>query len=139
MTKETSFELHLHAAPALAFPFFDPVNETKWDPQWKPQFLGSRIEEGLVFLVGDGPDRTTWLVNRYEPNMYRISYVVAASSTLTQIKIALRPSGAGSIATVTYVKTALDRDGIPMVDHFARHFPAEREHWESAINAALQP
>ena len=137
MTKHVHFTLQLNAPPAAAFPLFDPVNETKWDPDWKPQLLGDRVEEGLVFLVGDGRDRTTWLLDRYEPNAFRIAYVVAARSTLTRINIALEPRAGGSTATVTYTKTALDSEGVTIVDHFIEHFPSERRHWESAINAVL--
>lgn len=137
LTKTASIVLHLNAAPDLAFPLFDPVNETKWDPEWRPKLLGSRVEEGLVFLVGDGVDRTAWLVDRYEPAAHRISYVVTGRSTLTRIIIALRPDAGGSQATVTYVKTALDAHAIPKVEHFAEHFPLEQAHWESAINAVL--
>jgi hypothetical protein len=99
--------------------------------------LGIRVQEGLVFLVGDGDDRTTWLLDRYDPAGHRIAYVVTAPSTLTRISIALQPETGGSQATVTYVKTALDARAIPAVEHFARHFPLEQAHWESAINAVL--
>jgi hypothetical protein len=129
--------LHLNATPAVAFPLFDPVNESKWDPYWKPHLLGDRVEEGLVFLVGDGPDRMTWMIDRYDPAAHRISYVVAGPSTLTRIAIQLVSEGRGSKATVTYTKTALDAQAIPKVEHFAQHFPLEREHWESAINSIL--
>src|SRR6185312_4595855 len=113
-------------------------NEAKWDPDWKPRLLGNRVEDGLVFLVGDGADRATWLIDRYDPAAHRIAYVVAEQSTLTRIFVDVEPDGAGSRATVTYLKTALDAQAIPKVEHFARHFPLERDHWESAINAILR-
>lgn len=137
MTKSVSISLRLNASPEAAFPMFDPVNETKWDPQWKPQLLGSRVEEGLVFLVGEGKQRTTWLLDRYDPIHHHIAYVVAGPSVLTRIVIGLKPANAGTIANVTYIKTALDEDGNASIDHFVKHFPAEQPHWESAINAAL--
>jgi hypothetical protein len=137
VTKTASIVLRLRAAPDAAFPLFDPVNETRWDPRWQPRLLGDRIEEGLVFLVGDGDDRTTWMIDRYEPAAHRIAYVVTGRSTLTRIIIALRPVAGASEATVTYVRTALDAQAIPLVEHFAQHFPLEQHHWESAINAVL--
>src|SRR5579884_3641475 len=66
VTEIASIVLHLNAAPDAAFPLFDPVHESKWDPRWQPHLLGNRVEEGLVFLVGDGDDRTTWMIDRYE-------------------------------------------------------------------------
>jgi hypothetical protein len=137
LTKTARIVLHLNAPADSAFPLFDPVNETKWDPQWKPRLLGDRVEEGLVFLVGDGESRSTWLLDRYDPVHYRIAYVVAGPSTLTRIAIELRPTQSTSVATVTYTKTALDPDAVPSVEHFAAHFPAEAPHWESAINSVL--
>jgi hypothetical protein len=137
LVRTASIVLHLHAAPDVTFPLFDPVNESKWDPGWKPRLLGNRVEEGLVFLVGDGADRTTWLVDRYDPAAHRIAYVVAGKSTLTRILIGVQAEENGSQATVTYVKTALDAQAVPEVEHFARHFPLEQAHWESAINAVL--
>jgi len=138
MTRSASIVLHLNALPSAAFPMFDPVNETKWDPQWKPRLLGARVEEGLAFLVGDGEHRTTWLVDRYDPVNHRIAYVVAAPSVLTRIVIGLNADERGTVATVTYTKTALDEHAAPSVEHFVQHFPAEQTHWESAINAALE-
>lgn len=137
-TRTAVIVLHLNAPPAAAFPLFDPVNESKWDPSWKPHLLGSRVEEGLLFLVGDGADRATWLIDRYDPVGNRIAYVVAGRSALTRIAIEVVPEGPGSKATVTYTKTALDAHAIPNIEHFVQHFPLEREHWESAINAALK-
>ena len=138
MTKSASIVLHLNASPGTAFRLFDPVNESKWSPDWKPRLLGSRVEEGLVFLVGEGEGRTTWLLDRYDPANHRIAYVVAAPSVLTRIVIGLKPHGPGAVATVTYIKTALDEHATASVEHFVEHFPAEQSHWESAINAALE-
>jgi hypothetical protein len=92
----------------------------------------------LVFLVGDGEKRTTWMIDRYEPETSIISYVVAAPSTLARIRIELRPANRRSIATVTYRKTALDDVGAKEVTAFVRHFPSQGPHWERAINAALK-
>lgn len=139
MTKSVSFELHLRASPDAAFPLFDPVNEMRWDPQWKPRLIGDTVDEGLVFLVGEGEHRTTWLLDRYDPIGHHIAYVVSARSTLTRILINLRPEAGGCAATITYLKTALDPQALPSIEHFAKHFPLERQHWESAINAVLEP
>lgn len=137
MTKTATIVLHLNAPANIAFPLFDPVNETKWDPQWKPRLLGDRVAEGLVFLVGEGESRTAWLVDRYDPADHRIAYVVAGRSTLTRIAIQLQDARSASTATVTYTKTALDPEAVASVEHFAAHFPLEAPHWETAINGVL--
>jgi hypothetical protein len=137
ITKSASIVLRLKAPPEVAFPLFDPVNETKWDPEWQPQLLGAKVEEGLVFLTGDGRSRTTWLVDRYDPVAHRIAYVVTGHKTLTRILIDVQPHAGGSQATVTEIKTALVPEAVAGVEHFAQHFPLEQSHWEAAINGVL--
>ncbi|HZO92516.1 MAG TPA: hypothetical protein VFB22_02010 [Candidatus Baltobacteraceae bacterium] len=137
VTKSASITLHLHAGADAAFPLFDPVNETKWDPDWKPRFLGDAIGEGLAFVVADGDRRSTWLIDRYDARARTIAYVVFAPSTLTRIHIDVLPDGDRSIATVTYTRTALDDAGVEAVEHFVAQFPAQAPHWESAINGYL--
>ena len=137
MTERASFTVRLAASPDEAFPFFEPVNETKWDPDWRPRLLGERIEPGLVFLVGDGEDRATWVLDAYDPGSHRIGYVAVSRTIATRIAIDVRAVENGSIATVVYEKTALDEDSVEMVKHVMRHVPAQGPHWESAIGAAI--
>jgi|GEM_PF-5532463 len=137
MTASASIVVRVHAPADVAFPLFDPVNETKWDPDWKPRLLGPRVEEGLVFLVGDGDDKSTWLIDRYEPAARSIGYVAVTASLVTRIHIVVVPDGARSVATVTYARTALDGHGAKAVEHLAAHFGAQGPHWEAAINGYL--
>ena len=138
VTVQASIVLHLAAPPAIAFPMFDPVNETKWDPSWNPALLGGTVRQGLVFLTDDERGRATWLLDRYDPASYSLRYVVTAPQTLDQIDISLRPDGdTQSIATVTYTRTSLDPAADERVKHFGMHFPLQASHWESAINGVL--
>jgi hypothetical protein len=137
MTQTATIVVHLHADADAAFPLFDPVNESKWDPDWKPQLLGGRVEEGLVFLVEQGGSKSTWVVDRYDPPARTIGYVVVTATTLTRILIRITPNDTQSVATVTYTRTALDEHGINDVEHFAAHFPSQAPHWERAINDYL--
>ena len=133
-----SFTLHLHAASERAFPLFDPVNETKWSPQWHPTLLGDRVEAGLVFLTGEAPHQSVWLLDRYEPSAGRIRYVVTSPAILTTIDIAVAADGPGrSLATVTYRRTATAEDGRGAVEAFAAHGAAHFADWEPAINTVL--
>lgn len=117
---------------------FDPVNETKWDPAWHPRLLGDSVEEGLVFVVGDGKDKRTWVVDRYEPHTGRIGYVVFGPSTVTRIQIDVRAEGRGSTTNVVYTRTALDDTAQASLAHFTEHYAAQGPHWQQAIEAALQ-
>lgn len=129
--------LDLRATADVAFPAFDPVNETKWDPDWKPRLLAEEVREGLVFLVGDGDSTSTWILDRYEPTSRTIGYLVVAKSIVTRIRIEVIPQGDVSRATVAYTRTALDQRGIEAVERFALHFPSQAPHWEAAINGFL--
>lgn len=138
LTVQASMTLHLAAAPEAAFPLFDPVNESRWDPGWNPQLLGTRVQQGLVFLTDDDRGRSTWLLDVYDPQKYVIRYVVNSPSILDQIDIALQSAGPNrTIATVTYTRTALDPKMEDSVRHFGEHFPSHAAHWESAINSVL--
>ena len=67
-TVRASIVLHLHADADRAFPMFDPVNETRWSPDWHPTLLGDgRVAAGLVFITADEHGRTAWLLDRYDP------------------------------------------------------------------------
>ncbi|HEV3152223.1 MAG TPA: hypothetical protein VGZ02_00305 [Candidatus Baltobacteraceae bacterium] len=138
VTVQASMVLHLAAPPDTAFPLFDPVNESKWDPSWKPQLLGDRVAQGLVFLTDDERGRAIWLLDRYDPQTYTVRYVVTSPRVLDQIDISLRGDGAvRSIATVTYTRTALDRSVEDDVRALPSHMAKHAVHWESAINAVL--
>ncbi len=138
LTVQATMILHLAAPPAAAFPLFDPVNETKWDPSWKPQLLGPAVKQGLVFLTHDERGSATWLLDRYDPAAHVIRYVVSAPDLLDEIDIQVRPEGhSRSVASVTYRRTSLSPSGDEQVRYFQRHFPKHAPHWESAINAAL--
>jgi hypothetical protein len=138
LTVQASITLHLIGPPDDAFPLFDPVNETAWDPDWKPRLLGDRVTQGLVFLTNDDRGRAVWLLDRYAPESRILRYVVTSPTLLDQIDISLRPEGsARTIATVTYTRTALDPSADDGVRAFAKHFPQQGPRWEKAINRVL--
>ncbi len=138
-TVRASIVLHLRAAADRAFPMFDPVNEARWSPDWRPTLLGDgRVAAGLVFTTAEEHGRTAWLLDRYDPRARELRYVIARPMTLTTIDVTVVPDGQqASVATVTYTRTALDASAVKGVRNFEHHFPMQGPHWESAINAAL--
>ncbi|MGP6159834.1 MAG: hypothetical protein ACLPYS_20445 [Vulcanimicrobiaceae bacterium] len=138
-TAHVSITLHLNASPERALPMFDPINESRWSPDWHPSLLGDgRVAPGLVFTTADEAGRAVWLLDRYDPQAGEIRYVTVRPTTLTTIDIAVASAGKNeSIATVEYTRTALESCGDENVASFARDFPAEGLHWQVAINAAL--
>jgi hypothetical protein len=135
-----SITLHLHAGADRAFPMFDPVNEARWSPGWRPAFLGGlRVAAGMVFTTEDHSGRATWLLDRYDLSAHVLRYVVFRPAELSMLDISVQPAGPdASVATVAYTKTALDASAAAGVAAFAHHFPSQGPHWESAINAALE-
>ena len=139
-TVHAAITLHLHASADRAFPMFDPVNESRWDPDWQPTLPGdARIASGLVFTTQDESERAAWLLDRYDASLHVIRYVTVHSATLTTIDITVEPIDAdSSVATVRYTRTALDSRGVANIRHFELHFPSQGPHWENAITAALE-
>ena len=139
VTVKATLVLHLAGAAAAAFPLFDPVHESKWDPSWKPELTSTSIAEGLVFFTDDERGRATWLLDSYEPGALQIRYVVFSQTVLDRIDIALKPDGTNrSIARVTYTRTALDPAADEQVRRFGYTFPSQAPHWEAAINGVLR-
>jgi len=139
-----SFTVSLDAAVADAAPLFGPVREGEWVPHWAPQFVhppeGAQ-RDGVVFtMTTTGTGRAQlWVLTEYDPVAGRIAYVVTEPGFLiTEIRIRIVPDGAGSRATVTYRRSALDQAANRLVDALdAEWAAAQTPHWQAAINGAI--
>jgi hypothetical protein len=132
------------AGPAdAAFPLFDPVNESRWSPDWSPRFLAAppRVAAGLVFVTTSHSGKpTVWLLDRYDAASRTMRYVAfKAGRTLSLLDISVQPRGTRACeATIRHVQTALDSSANDDVRESAREFPSERSHWEAALNSVLR-
>jgi hypothetical protein len=136
---DRSFVISLRAPAGVATSAFGPVEERGWSPEWNPDFVyphQPKSVEGAVFTVGSGPERSTWLLETFDPRRHLVRYVTVGPDVLTRVTLRVEAAGASrSRATITFARTALSDDGDVAVAHFARHFTGQAPHWQAALNA----
>jgi hypothetical protein len=140
---EASITIDLEGAPAVVLPLFGPVREAEWALDWNPVILypSDRGQQaGSVFTTEGKNTDIVWVLTRFDERAREVEYVqVLPKVWAGQILIRLKDNGPGRTqATVTYRRTALSPEADQAVEAFARHFPEQREHWQSAINQRLR-
>ena len=96
-SKESIF--HVSADPERIFPLLCPVRETEWLDGWAYQLVYSEsgvAEAGAVFQT-DRVERgkETWVVSRYDPQGFRIEFVVVnPESHVLKLEISLEREAA---------------------------------------------
>ena len=112
-----SFTIELNGSVSDVTPFFGPVREAEWAPDWSPRFIHPAEgvqREGVVFTTsrGHGSDRL-WLLTTYDARNGRVEYVVVTPAfTANEIKIRVIPDGEQhSKATITCRRSALAPEG----------------------------
>jgi hypothetical protein len=92
-----SFTIELNGSVSDVTPFFGPVREAEWAPDWSPHFIHPAEgvqREGVVFTTspGHGKDRL-WLLTTYDVRNGRVEYVVVTRrSPLMRLRSALFPT-----------------------------------------------
>jgi hypothetical protein len=139
-----SFTITLNGSVADVTPFFGPVREAEWAPDWSPHFIHPVQDvqrEGVVFTTASGYGKERlWLLTRYDVANGEVEYVVITPAfTANQIKIRVVPDGEHRCkATITYRRSALVPQGNEEVAKLDAHWAEEqRIHWQTAINEAL--
>ena len=139
-----SFTIVLNGSVGDVTPFFGPVREAEWAPDWSPRFIHpvqGVQREGAVFTTtgAHGGDRV-WLLTTYDVTNGRVEYVVVTPAlTANEIKIRVSPDGEQRCkATITYRRSALAPEGNEEVTKLDAHWAEEKRiHWQTAINEAL--
>lgn len=130
-TAHFTFELALAMDPKNALFLFTPEGEREWDPTWDPHFLSS-----AVFTTDGHAQHRVWVVDEYDPASHHIRYgVFLADRTVTRIDVRVRAKDRGSIATVTYDRTALTASADDEVEQFGTHGETMRAEWQQALDA----
>jgi len=140
---EATITIDLEAPPAVVLPLFGPIREAEWAHGWNPVMLypnDGRQLAGSVFTTDDKNTDVVWIMTRFDERAFEVDYAqVLAKLWAGEILIRLKESCAGRTqATVTYRRTALSPEADHGVENFGRHFPQQREHWQSAINQRLR-
>jgi len=71
------FDFDLPGTIAALTPYFGPVKEREWAPEWSPQFVrpvGDGQESGAVFHTKSEWGSATWVMDHYEPAQGKVGY-----------------------------------------------------------------
>jgi len=133
--------LRVDAAPEHAFQLFNAPGERLWAEGWDPVILssGDGRPRGSVWITGEGPHQTIWLVVDYDPESLHARYArITPSSRAGTVEVFARPDGSGATEVeVTYELTALNEDGNEALAGFgAEAFAGMLVEWDRMIREA---
>lgn len=133
--------LRVDAAPEHAFQLFTAPGERLWAEGWDPVILSGDDgrPRGSVWVTGEGPHETIWLVVAYDPDELHACYArITPSSRAGTVEVFARPDGSGTTEVeVTYKLTALNEDGNEALAGFgAEEFAEMLVEWDRMIRDA---
>ena len=133
--------LRVDAVPDHAFQLFTAPGERLWIEVWDPIILsgGDGRPRGSVWVTGDGPHQTIWLVVDYDPESLHARYArITPASRAGSVEVFARSDGnGGTEVDVTYELTALSEDGNQDLAEFdADYFAHMMIEWERMIREA---
>ncbi len=138
-------DLHLRASLDTVFPLFDPINEKKWAADWgfKPVYPNpAAVEQGFIFKTQHAHEpESVWVLTRLDKKNHSVEYVkFEPDSKVVQIQIQCGEKHVGeTIASVTYIQTALTEKGNKSVAEFTEnHYKKWMVHWQQALNHYLE-
>jgi|GEM_PF-600223 len=130
----------------VVWPLFDPLNEGKWAPAWRPEILyptDGTVQEGMVVrthgMQGD-QGKLVWTVTRYDPGKHHITYTVTNPERTFMVDVQCSEHGASyTDATITYRFVGLTDLGNQVSERSAeRLFRSDLKDWQEAINHYLK-
>jgi hypothetical protein len=137
--------IQLNGTIDVVFPLFNPVEEPKWEPRFKPHFIyppDQSVQQGMTFkTAGHGDEKEfAWVVNQYDEAAFHIQYLVFTPYRYWTITIDCQRSGKNKTsATVTYEFTALEARGIGLNKiRLESMYASNLLDWEDAINRYLE-
>lgn len=129
------------------FPLFNPIEEQKWAPVFKPHFIfpsDESVQEGMSFKTaghGDEPE-FLWVITKYNKEDHLIQYLVSTSNRYWTITVACKQAGddlAQTSAEITYAYFGLNEKGLTLNKmHLDRMYAKSLKDWEEAINNYLK-
>ena len=136
----TEFHFSVDLPYEIAAPLFGALEEQKWAPEWKPQFLYPNPpadQEGAVFRVDYSPSQSSiWTTSVFELARGHIQYVLVLNHViLTRIDIRLARAGAEKTdVSVVYERTAIRPNANEDVTKLAGEDSGKGEEWKQALN-----
>ena len=145
-------ENHMHAEREFAFdlpgtvvsltPYFGPIKESEWSPDWRPSFLhpaGGGQVEGAIFQTVSEWGSALWVMDRYQPEQGNVGYLIFIPDTgVTRYEIKLTQSDPAHVSIrVLCTRTALKQASPKYIAEFEQHFASQGPHWQQAIRSIL--
>ncbi len=139
-TARFTFEVTTTRPPDQAIELFTPEGERTWADGWNPIYANIRtsyeVGTGTVFTTEAHSVRRVWVVDQYDLQTGIVRYTVfTPDQSITRIEVRVSPAPAGSIARVSYDRTALNAHADADVKHFSMHARMMQSEWQSALNA----
>lgn len=140
---------HLHAshrivveAPAdQAFMYFTPAGEELWVEGWRPSYIhppDGRTQAGMVFITGEGDERTIWMLADFDRAAHRSRYLrctPASRSVIVEVRCRALDAARTEVQ-VSYTLTALNAAGEQALEAFeGERFAAMIDGWSREIAA----
>lgn len=135
-TSET-FQFHVPAPMAVAFPLFGAHRERQWAPDWEPEFIWPSPptdRSGMVFTVAHGARQAIWVNTDFDPVAGHVRYISVLPEVMTTvITLQLREHEAGTHVEVRYERTSLNAAADERIRELAREDAQAGPEWASQI------
>ncbi|HAS43721.1 MAG TPA: hypothetical protein DCS93_24785 [Microscillaceae bacterium] len=129
------------------FPLFNPIDEQKWAPMFKPHFIypsDNTIQEGMSFKTAGhgGETEYLWIITKYTTTTHLIQYLVSTANRYWTITVDCKQAdkrASQTLAKITYTFYALNKKG-KAINKKAIHkmYAKNLKDWEKAINTYLK-
>ena len=127
-----------------AFMYFTPAGEELWVDGWRPNYVyppDGRTVDGMVFITGDGDERTIWTLADFDRAAHRSRYVrctPASRTSIVEVRCSALDAGRTAVL-VSYTVTALNAAGEQVLKDFeGEHFIAMIDDWATKIANARE-
>ena len=128
------------------FPLFSPLEETRWDNSWNPDFLyppKGKFVENLVFKTKSSNQiekEFNWIISYLNTKDYLVIYTVFTENRVWTIKVQCADIEKNKTeAEITYTFTGLNEKGIEINrKSLETMYEKKLKDWEIAINYFLE-
>jgi len=139
-----SHRIVVDAAVDQAFMFFTPAGEELWVDGWAPVYVyprDGRTEAGMVFITGQGDERTIWTLTDFDRKAHRSCYLRCTPASRTG-RVEVRCVALDEARTevwVSYELTALNAAGEQALERYeGERFAAMIDDWARKIAACRE-
>jgi hypothetical protein len=132
----------INGTAAQVFPLLCPVREADWIDGWDPEIVYSNsgaAEQDCIFITSIGDKKTTWIMNRYEPENNYVE-IIRYTENLLVVKLAIKlhESAGKTEAEITFYYNAINKAGEKELEKITEeYYKAFMKEWEDNMNHYL--